>query len=197
MLTGECRRRPRRTPWSRAIARGWLVVGLLVVGTPALLAAHPALRHSVPAAGDTLTAPPRALRLTFSEAIEASLSSIMLLGPGDETVRLSALRPDAADPSVLTVSVMDSAPPPGRYAVVWTVAGSDGHPVRGRFSFVLVSSPPAAPAPTPPPGGEAGAGVPAPGQPPPPAEHHPDETFPADEAHAVSVPTNPPPEVRR
>ena len=46
MLTGECRRRPRRTPWSRAIARGWLVVGLLVVGTPALLAAHPALRRA-------------------------------------------------------------------------------------------------------------------------------------------------------
>jgi putative copper export protein/methionine-rich copper-binding protein CopC len=165
MLTGECRRRPRRTPWSRAIARGWLVVGLLVVGTPALLAAHPALRRSVPAAGDTLTAPPRALRLTFSEAIEASLSSIMLLGPGDDTVRLSAPRPDAADPSVVTVSVMDSAPAPGRYAVVWKVTGPDGHPVRGRFSFVLVSSPPAAP-----------------GQPSPPAEHHPDETFPADEA---------------
>ena len=178
-------RRPRRAPGRRSV--GWILalIAAFAAGTPPLLYAHPMLRRSVPAAGDTVREPPRELRLTFSKPIQLSLSSIALLGPGDRAIRLSVLSAEKGDPSVLTVAIMDS-PPPGLYTVTWTVAGSDGHPVRGRFTFTVVRPPPADTAP--PRGGEAGAGITAPGQAPPPAEHHPEAAFPEHDRFGVESP---------
>ncbi|MBK7596873.1 MAG: copper resistance protein CopC [Gemmatimonadetes bacterium] len=41
--------------------------------------AHPVLRRSIPAAAETLTIPPRLLRLSFSEPVELRFSKIQLI----------------------------------------------------------------------------------------------------------------------
>ena len=159
------------------------LVALCSAGLPSLLHAHPELRRSAPAAGDTLASAPDELRLTFSAPIEIALSSITLHGPGERPVRLASLRSVEADPTVLAAAITDSALPPGLYTLAWTVAGADGHPVRGRFTFTIAAPPPAQRADAPP--GEAAAAIPAPGQAPPPAEHHPEESSADDDRFGV------------
>lgn len=143
-------------------------------GAPPLLA-HPNLRRSVPAAGDTLHASPRELRLTFTEPVEESLSSIRLLDAAGQPVALPAVAGLSADAATLVVTVK-AALPPGTYTVAWRVAGSDGHPVRGRFTFVVAAP---ANAPVLP---DTTAARPAPSQ------HHPAVKFPESGEFGVQSP---------
>ena len=175
-------RRSRAPIRTTALQVGLLLAAVLAATAPALAAApllaHPNLRRSVPAAGDTLHASPRQLRLTFSEPVEESLSSIRLLDAAGQAVTLPAVAGLSSDAATLTVAV-EAALPPGTYTVAWRVAGSDGHPVRGRFTFVV-----AAPA-------NAAAGFPDTTASTPRAalrQHHPAATFPEDGEFGVQSP---------
>lgn len=169
-----------------AVLGPWLAFAALTAGTPASpLLAHPTLKRSVPSAGDTLHTGPSELRLAFSEAIESSLSSIRLLGPDGRPVPLPRVSAVGGDLSTLTVPV--AAPlPPGAYSVVWQVAGSDGHPVRGRFTFVVAEASASAAAARPMPAGRTAADTASAGA--PPGEHHPRAAFPDDGRFGVESP---------
>jgi putative copper export protein/methionine-rich copper-binding protein CopC len=161
-----------------------VVMMVAIVATPGSAAAHLALRSSTPAEGARLETPPDQLRLLFTQRVELAFSEITLLGPGGAQLTISAPRAHVDSANVLLVDLVRRLAP-GGYTVVWRVAGADGHPVRGRFSFTVLEPPPAQEAAT----GESGAadprdpaGEPAavvtpPGQEPMPGHHHapPDE----------------------
>ena len=159
--TGRLRRAPE------LLRRAALALMLSLAGAgPAL--GHAILRYSQPAAGARLTAPPRELRLTFSEAPELAITTIELLDAAGGVVALGRL--SKADPMTIVVPIAGVLAP-GDYTVVWRTAAADGHATHGRFGFTLLA-PAGATMPMPPPGGEAGGGVTAPGRAAPPPSHH-------------------------
>lgn len=125
--------RPRGASWrARAIA---LTAALLLV-TPQLAMAHLGLRRSVPADGAHLAVAPREIRLTFTEAVEAAVARIRLIGPSGADVPLSDLR-QPGDSGQLLVADVRGRLEGGIYRIEWVVVGTDGHPVRGTISYVV------------------------------------------------------------
>jgi methionine-rich copper-binding protein CopC len=94
--------------------------------------AHSLLLDSDPGAGSVVSAPPARLSLRFNNRIEKRLSHVRLLGPGHDARELPVAPEDGSADRVTA-----AAPPltPGLYRVEWQVLSTDGHVVRGRFSF--------------------------------------------------------------
>lgn len=154
---------------------------------PSVAAAHDGLQRSSPAKDAVLAVVPGSLRLTFTNAPKLQFARIQLLDPANVPIALSELRLD----SVRTV-VADVRGPlrAGRYTVVWQIAGADGHPVRGRFSFSIAIGA-AGIADTMAGGhrgGEPGANVPAPGADSVPAAHHQMPSVPSENAFDAESP---------
>ncbi|HEU0298767.1 MAG TPA: copper resistance protein CopC [Longimicrobium sp.] len=140
-----------------------VVTALAALPSPAL--AHGVLRRSVPASGAHLSTAPSELRLTFNENVELAVARLRLLGPDSAEVALAPLALSLDSASVLVARIAGPLRA-GTYVVAWQVAGADGHPVRGTYSFVIAPGAAGlAAAPTP-------AGPSAPGRSPPPASHH-------------------------
>ena len=113
-----------------------LVAASALVALPALpAAAHDSLVASSPASGATVTAPPRAVTLTFDEPVldYAGTSALIVTGPsGERHFETGCVRIDgrtATAPVALGTS--------GRYTVTWRVVSADGHPVSDSFAFTL------------------------------------------------------------
>jgi putative copper export protein/methionine-rich copper-binding protein CopC len=149
----------------------WLGLSTALVFTPTPAVAHDGLQRSSPAKDAVLTSSPAALRLTFSNPPNLRFARVQLLDSANAIIPLGALDVDSV--RTLVAPVVQRLCP-GRYTVVWQIAGADGHPVRGRFSFAVAGDAPAHR------GGEPASNVPAPGADAPPATHHP----PADALEA-------------
>jgi putative copper export protein/methionine-rich copper-binding protein CopC len=162
MLRAASPRRPGR-PRALPSAAGVLVLALLVCAVlalvPASAYAHGALQRSAPAKGAHLSEAPRELRLTFNEAVELAVARLQLLAPDSAAVDLGPLAL-AADSARVLVAPIRGGLVAGTYTVAWQVAGADGHPVRGTYTFVIA------------PGARGLAGPLAPGAAPPPVSHH-------------------------
>ena len=118
----------------------------LILSLSGVAYAHGNLKSSVPAKGAHLATAPRELRLNFTEAPELAFSRVALIGPDGRAITLGPQRA-ASDPRTL-VSAITGALVSGVYTVRWQIAGKDGHPVRGEFSFTIAP-------------GAAGLGMPA------------------------------------
>ena len=88
--------------------------------------------------GARLTVAPTMLRLTFSEAMEPSVSRFVLVAPDGHAVQLSAVR--AGNSAKMLIADITGAMSPGRFTVQWRGAGRDGHPVHGEYTFDVDSS---------------------------------------------------------
>jgi copper transport protein len=129
--------RPAR--WTR------LVPAVCVLLLPSLAGAHPVPRHtglkrSAPAKGSRLETPPSRISLWFTAKPELAFSKISLAGPSgaiplDTIVAGTAYSLHARIPQPL---------PAGEYRVRWQTGGTDGHTIRGEFSFVVLAVAPAA-----------------------------------------------------
>lgn len=121
------------------LSRRWATVflGLIaILVAPAEALAHGALKSSAPKAGASLDTVPTELRLLFNERVELRLSKIVLFGPDGAAVPIPTVRfGDANKALLVTGPLMKLAP--GRYEVRWQVAGADGHPTRGSFTFAI------------------------------------------------------------
>jgi copper transport protein len=107
-----------------------IAVGLvLVVAAPA--SAHADLLESDPASGAVLTEPPTSVTLTFTEPVDAKLSSANVFDADGEAVTTKAGRRPAANSVRVRLPELDE----GAYIVTWRVAGNDAHPVQGVFTF--------------------------------------------------------------
>ena len=116
----------------RALA---LLFGLSVLAPrPAL--AHGRLKSSSPSAGAHLGTVPPELRLDFSESPELMFTMVRLVGPDGREVSLRPIR-FAADSRRSIVTAVAGPMIAGIYTVMWQMAGDDGHPVRGKYEFVV------------------------------------------------------------
>ena len=116
--------------------RIFLLAGGLVLVLPELAMAHLGLRRSTPAHGAHLSAAPRELRLTFTEAVEATVARLRLVGPSGAEVSISELRQPGDSSQVIVADVLGPLVG-GVYNLEWQVIGRDGHPVRGTISYVV------------------------------------------------------------
>lgn len=120
----------------------WAVLFAIALMLPRSVLAHGLLRASAPAAKSVLTAPPREIRLTFTEAPERTFTRIRLIG-ATGPIPLGAVDVFPGNVAVAKISGEVGA---GAYRVEWQTAGSDGHPVTGQFDFTVKIEGAAAPA---------------------------------------------------
>lgn len=183
---GTCGVVPRR---DASAHRRHLRALLGILGAAALLlwptaaTGHTRLERSAPSRGDHLAAVPRELRLTFSEAPELAFTRVQLLGSDSATVALGELRIDSVRTVVAPIRGQLVA---GTYTVVWQIAGADGHPIRGRYSFTI--APGAQGLATSEAHGEPAGNVTAPGASPPPPAHHDPTSMPESEGFDAESP---------
>jgi methionine-rich copper-binding protein CopC len=111
-----------------------LVLPALLLGAPAVLA-HAFLDRAVPAVGSTVHQSPAEVRLRFTEAIEAALSTARVEDAAGHTVSTGPAKADASDRQVLVVPV--GALAPGTYKVIWRVLSVDTHVTSGNFRFTV------------------------------------------------------------
>lgn len=155
----------RRAGRSLHTQRALLLALLLLAGVPSQLWAHPKLKRSTPSAGDSVRTALTEVRLAFDEPVEAAISTLALLAPDGRRI---VLQVRYGEPGVSTVLTAPLTQPlaPGTYTLTWKVAGGDGHPVRGKFSFVVTAS--------------ASNLVKPSAEPPPNLSHHPATSSPDD-----------------
>lgn len=131
-------------------ARTALIAGLTAAAVLAVVGtawAHGKLKSSSPSAGAHLTATPRELRLDFTERPELAITTVKLFGPDGKPVPLAALV-RASDSPLSVVAAVRGPLTAGTHKVDWVMAGPDGHPMRGSYTFTIVP-------------GAAGLGLPA------------------------------------
>ena len=106
--------------------------GVLVMALAGSVVAHSLLLESSPAAGVTLTDSPPQISLRFNNRIEKKLSTIRVLDERGASRPVTVLVADGP------AERLTAALPPlaiGSWRVEWQVLSTDGHIVRGSFSF--------------------------------------------------------------
>ncbi len=113
-----------------------VLAGGLLLLAPRSALAHLGLSRSTPSEGAHLAAAPREIRLTFTQAVEAAVARLRLIGPSGAEIPISALRQPGDSAQVLVADVK-GALEGGVYRIEWQVVGNDGHPVRGTIGYVV------------------------------------------------------------
>jgi copper transport protein len=114
-----------------------------VLALPAAASAHAYLVKTMPEPSAMLNAPPRAVALTFDEAVEPRFALISVTDIDANPVTSGPLHRSASNPDTLVVPLKRL--PQGWYLVYWRAISVDGHPVQGAFTFAV--GPNAGPAP--------------------------------------------------
>src|SRR6476660_9147788 len=123
----------------RGLTAALLLAGLLIGAAGDDAWAHAGLTRSDPAAGAALGDSPTAVRLSFTERPQASLSSIQVRGAGAAR-QSGSPRPGAGDP--LSVEVPVPRLGRGVYTVDWRVVSAiDGHATSGTYRFGIGVTP--------------------------------------------------------
>lgn len=153
----------------------FVAIGMMMVA-PVTASAHGHLKSSTPSTGAHLARVPAQLRLDFSEAPELAFTSVRLRTSSGREIPLGGLA-YASDSRRSVVVAITGAMEAGTYVVTWQMAGDDGHPVRGRFDFVIAP-------------GATGVGVPPAGDAPMSggAAASPHDSMPAMHHDPVSIP---------
>jgi copper transport protein len=122
-----------------------LLAGLWLLATGPAAAAHGSLRASDPAGGASLANAPHAVTLTFTEAPDATLSSVRVLDAGGRDV--AGGRPVRVPGRPLELRTPLHGLKDGTYTVSWrTISAVDGHPTAGTFAFGVGAGGPVLPA---------------------------------------------------
>ncbi len=123
--------------FARSVAARVLLAGVLLA-MPGVAFAHGHLKSSSPAAGAHLGTTPREVRLEFSEVPDLTFSSVKLIGADGREIALGPLGYTAESRRAVSAAIRGELLA-GTYVVQWQLAGDDGHPIRGRFDFVVAS----------------------------------------------------------
>src|SRR5438045_1617565 len=113
------------------------LVGLVLCPAPAW--AHARLTRSEPASGSRVGSP-QIIRLWFSERPEVALTGVTVTNGSGSVFAAGVPQPNSGDPLEVSFAVSASLPS-GEYKVAWRTVASDGHPSRGSFTFVVLSTP--------------------------------------------------------
>ena len=126
---------PTPVPRTLVLAAATALASLLLVLSGGPAAAHTGLESSTPADGETLTAAPDAVTLTFATAVSSEFAQVAVTGPDGESVTAGDLTIDGA-----VVSQPIAAEGDGGYVVAYRVVSDDGHPVSGQLAFTLTGT---------------------------------------------------------
>jgi methionine-rich copper-binding protein CopC len=97
--------------------------------------AHAKLQTSTPANDATVTTAPTEIRLQYNEPVEAAMSSVKLIGPGDAVVATDKVVADLGDDKTLVLPLPKLVP--GAYRAEWVTMGHDGHHTKGAIRFTV------------------------------------------------------------
>lgn len=126
-----------------ARATATLLAAAAALAVPASAWAHAALLRTVPSASGVVNAPPRQVRLVYSEAVEPRFAIVSVTDAAGHQQTTGPPRRSPTDADELDVPVRRLAE--GWYLVFWRVISVDGHPVRGAFTFAVGPNPGPAP----------------------------------------------------
>lgn len=116
--------------------RAALIALVLLLALPAGALGHATLLKTTPGSSGVVNAPPQTVTLEFSEPVEPRFASVSVTdAPGNQ---LADGRP-TAEGNTLVVPV--KALGEGWYLVYWRVVSTDGHPIRGAFTFAVGPNP--------------------------------------------------------
>ena len=112
---------------------------LTVVSVVAVAATGPAWAHahlvsSDPTANATLTMPPKAITLTFSEKLVPAFSKFEVTMPEHGGMKVAVKTEVSSDGKTITGSPQATLVK-GAYKIVWTAASADGHKMTGEVAF--------------------------------------------------------------
>jgi copper transport protein len=118
---------------TRLAASAALALGLALAAAPAA-SAHAILLRTEPSPQTTVKQSPTAVKLHFSEAVEAAFGAVRLFDVDGHRVDSGKLSRADGDKEVdLPVPHLKD----GSYTLTWRVVSADGHPVHGGFSFYV------------------------------------------------------------
>ncbi len=106
-----------------------------VVLAPAAALAHAQLQTAVPAVGSTVSAPPTAISLAFSEALEPHFSKVTVTDAQGARVDKDDLKTAPGDDKTVTIDLL--ALKPGVYHVAWHAVSVDTHKTQGTYTFTV------------------------------------------------------------
>jgi len=115
-----------------------VLLGVVLV-SPA--SAHTDLVSATPSSGSTVDGVPAGVQLAFATSVQARLSQVVV---SDADGRDHVVGPVASFDTRVEARVEGLTP--GRYTVAYRVVAADGHPVVGRYAFVVAAGAVAAPA---------------------------------------------------
>jgi len=122
----------------RVLAVATTMLTAATLARPAYGFFHAVLRSSVPAAGASVPVVAASLKKTLSEKIDLLMARITILARGRDTIPTGALTSERGTNVLVPVARMLA---PGSYTVKYRVAGSDGHPMGGSFTFTVAPKP--------------------------------------------------------
>lgn len=132
MHFAESARRPLSVALLAACA-----VATIAAGATASTRRHTQLVKSEPAAHDTLSAAPKAIKLWFSEKVELKVTTVKLRdAAGNAQLLGTPARADAEKNAPVIVSIVKPLAP-GAYAIAWSTAATDGHLAKGTINFLV------------------------------------------------------------
>ena len=109
-------------------------LALAMAGAAGPSLAHAFLETASPKVGSQLSAPPKEVRITFSESVEPAFSKISVQGPPG----FGGAGPAQPAGDARTLAAPLRGPePPGSYIVRWRVVSTDSHVTQGTFRFEL------------------------------------------------------------
>ncbi len=127
--------RRRRSPQPRWAASTAVILAFFAAGTTlAWAAVHIRLESSVPSDQEVLVAAPERFELRFSGPVNEALSSLVLVTPSSDSLRIAIGTP-SDDDRILVGDAPRLAS--GEYLVLWSTVSADGHPVSGEFGFTV------------------------------------------------------------
>jgi methionine-rich copper-binding protein CopC len=119
----------------RGIRGALILCGFLALGA-APAAAHAHLQSSVPPVDGTVSAPPTEVVATFTEALEPTLSRLIVRDAGGRTVSVGDAHLVAGSGGKrLAVPVQGLRP--GSFVAEWTAVSVDTHRTTGTFKFTV------------------------------------------------------------
>jgi methionine-rich copper-binding protein CopC len=110
-----------------------LALALTLLATPAWSHAH--LKSASPPPESTVTTPPTAVTITFTESVEPSFSKIAVQDAAGASVTTGPAALVGGDQTQLTAPLKKLAP--GIYKVTWHAVSVDTHKTHGAFTFTI------------------------------------------------------------
>lgn len=114
------------------------ILGAAFLIAPVQAQAHAHLTGSAPAQGSRMETSPTMIQLWFSETPELTMTAAQLRSDSGKSFRLGAGTRQQAN-GLGVDFVIEETLPPGKYSLSWRTAATDGHPSRGKFTFVVLA----------------------------------------------------------